>query len=97
MGKDTTVAIVGDGNAAHVLIPFLGGTHHTVNLLSLNPHKWDRTVRCEVQNMKHEVLKVRKMTDFVEFDMYVEFASKLHVSNRCRAFSFRIYLCCTVV
>ena len=58
MGKDTTVAIVGDGNAAHVLIPFLGGTHHVVNLLSLNPHKWDRTVRCEVQNMKHEVLKV---------------------------------------
>ena len=61
MGKDTTVAIVGDGNAAHVLIPFLGGTHHTVNLLSLNPHKWDRTVRCEVQNMKHEVLKVRNI------------------------------------
>jgi len=58
MGKQTTVAIVGDGNAAHVLIPFLGGTQRTVNLLSLNPHKWDRTVRCEVQNMKHEVLKV---------------------------------------
>ena len=66
MGKDTTVAIVGDGNAAHVLIPFLGGTHHTVNLLSLNPHKWDRTVRCEVQNMKHEVLKVRKTCDTAE-------------------------------
>ena len=58
MGKQTTVAIVGDGNAAHVLIPFLGGTQHTVNLLSLSPHKWDRTVRCEVQNMKHEVQKV---------------------------------------
>ena len=54
--KKTTVAIVGDGNAAHVLIPFLGDTQHTVNLLSLNTHKWDRTVRCEVQNMKHEVL-----------------------------------------
>lgn len=58
MGKErqTTVTIVGDGNAAHVLIPFLGDTHHTVNLMSLRPDDWSRTVMCEVQNMKHEVL-----------------------------------------
>ena len=74
MGKDTTVAIVGDGNAAHVLIPFLGGTHHTVNLLSLNPHKWDRTVRCEVQNMKHEVLKVRNI--YMTLQNSVDFEGK---------------------
>lgn len=54
--KQTTVTIVGDGNAAHVLIPFLGDTHHTVNLMSLRPDDWSQTVMCEVQNMKHEVL-----------------------------------------
>lgn len=54
---ETTVTIVGDGNAAHVLIPFLGDTHHTVNLMSLRPDDWQQTVTCEVQNMQHEVLK----------------------------------------
>jgi hypothetical protein len=56
-GKGPTVCIVGDGNAAHVLIPFLGDTHHTVNLMSLNPSKWESTVRCDWKNMKNEVLR----------------------------------------
>ncbi len=56
MGKGPTVCIVGDGNAAHVLIPFLGDTHHTVNLMSLNPDKWERTIRCDWKDMANEVL-----------------------------------------
>lgn len=69
--RETTVTIVGDGNAAHVLIPFLGDTHHTVNLLSLRPDEWEHTVRCEVQNMKHECLathvgEIHKLSDKFE-------------------------------
>lgn len=52
-----TVCIVGDGNAAHVLIPFLGDTHHTVNLMSLSPDKWESTIRCQWKNMNNEVIK----------------------------------------
>lgn len=63
-----TVCIVGDGNAAHVLIPFLGDTHHTVNLMSLNPAKWERTIRCDWKNMNNEVIKtfvgdINKLSD----------------------------------
>jgi len=55
--RELTVTIVGDGNAAHVLIPFLGETHHKVNLLSLRATEWSNEVQCEVQDMQHQVLR----------------------------------------
>jgi prephenate dehydrogenase len=46
----STVTIVGGGNSAHVLIPFLHETGHQVNLLSRRPADWNtERVVCEVQ------------------------------------------------
>jgi len=45
-----TVTIVGGGNSAHVLIPFLHETGHQVNLMSRRPNDWNKErVVCEVQ------------------------------------------------
>lgn len=44
-----TVTIVGGGNSAHVLIPFLAETGHPVNLLTRRPADWKQRVVCEVQ------------------------------------------------
>jgi len=51
-----TVTIVGGGNSAHVLIPFLGETHHTVNLFTRRPDDWEDTITCEVRNGETGVL-----------------------------------------
>lgn len=45
-----TVCIVGGGNSAHVLIPFLSETGHPVNLLTRRPQDWNKeSVVCDVQ------------------------------------------------
>lgn len=45
-----TVTIVGGGNSAHVLIPFLHETGHVVNLMTRRPSAWNKErVVCEVQ------------------------------------------------
>ena len=55
--KPITVTVVGGGNSAHVLIPFLGETNHTVNLMTRRPTEWKDTVKCELQNMDAQVLE----------------------------------------
>jgi len=58
-----TVTIVGGGNSAHVLIPFLGETHHIVNLMTRRPSDWKETVTCEVRDGENdELLKTFKGT-----------------------------------
>ena len=55
MGK--TVTIVGGGNSAHVLIPFLSQAHYQVNLMTRRPHEWQNTVVCELTDAKNHVIK----------------------------------------
>ena len=51
------VCIVGGGNSAHVLIPFLSTAGHSVNLLTRRPHDWDSVVTCDLTTMKNKVTK----------------------------------------
>lgn len=61
-----TVTIVGGGNSAHVLIPFLHESGHVVNLMTRRPESWSETVTCELQCgvtanvMKHHEGKIHK-------------------------------------
>lgn len=61
-----TVTIVGGGNSAHVLIPFLKESGHKVNLMTRRPNSWQETVVCEVtcgvtaNVMKHHEGKIDK-------------------------------------
>ncbi|GAX16550.1 hypothetical protein FisN_7Lh276 [Fistulifera solaris] len=45
----TTTCIVGGGNSAHVLIPFLAEAGHCVHLLTRRPNDWSDTVVCQIQ------------------------------------------------
>ncbi|KAL9178775.1 hypothetical protein ACHAXT_003906 [Thalassiosira profunda] len=45
----SVVTVVGGGNSAHVLIPFLSASGHKVNLLTRRPEAWRRVVTCELQ------------------------------------------------
>ena len=52
-----TVTIVGGGNSAHVLIPFLSQAGYNVNLMTRRPDDWQETVVCELTDMKNSVIK----------------------------------------
>lgn len=47
-GQGLTTCIVGGGNSAHVLIPFLTEAGHNVNILTRKPEAWHGTVTCEL-------------------------------------------------
>jgi hypothetical protein len=56
--KPTTVCIVGGGNSAHILVPFLAESGHRVHLLTRRPHDWHDIVACELTNAHtNEVLR----------------------------------------
>lgn len=59
-GSKTTITVVGGGNSAHVLIPFLSSAGHTVNLLTRRPHEWKDTITCEITDMNSNVQNVIK-------------------------------------
>jgi prephenate dehydrogenase len=44
----TTTCIVGGGNSAHILIPFLSEAGHRVNILTRRPDDWQTTVYCQI-------------------------------------------------
>jgi glycerol-3-phosphate dehydrogenase len=52
-----TVTVVGGGNSAHILIPFLSTAGHKVNLLTRRPNDWDDTITCEETDMNNNVTK----------------------------------------
>lgn len=52
MATQTTVTIVGGGNSAHVLIPFLTVSGHTVNIMTRRPEVWNKTVSVEMYDDK---------------------------------------------
>lgn len=52
-----TVCIVGGGNSAHVLIPFLSTAGHAVNLCTRRPNEWDDVVTCDLTTMEKTVTK----------------------------------------
>lgn len=56
--NDNVVTVVGGGNSAHVLIPFLSSAGHTVNLLTRRPEEWSNKLTCEITDMDNNVSKV---------------------------------------
>ena len=50
-----TVTVVGGGASAHVLIPFLSGGGHRVQLLTRRPDEWASTVHLELQSIDGEL------------------------------------------
>ena len=46
--RSLTTCIVGGGNSAHVLIPFLSEAGHHVHLLTRRPNDWHDVVYCEI-------------------------------------------------
>ncbi|MCK4339594.1 MAG: NAD/NADP octopine/nopaline dehydrogenase family protein [Candidatus Cloacimonetes bacterium] len=52
------VTIVGGGSSAHVLIPFLSGAGHTVNILTRRPKEWSHKVSLQMQSIHGEVKDV---------------------------------------
>lgn len=55
-----TVTVVGGGNSAHVLIPFLSASGHKVNLMSRRPQAWSKVITCELQRPS----KKKEMTTY---------------------------------
>eukprot|EP01083_Nonionella_stella_P203392 742166_1 len=55
----SVVTVVGGGNSAHVLIPFLSASGHEVNLMTRRPEAWNKVVTCEIQrpSKKKEMVK----------------------------------------
>jgi len=51
------VTIVGGGASAHVLVPFLSGAGHEVQLLTRQPERWSTDIRLELQSIDEEVEK----------------------------------------
>jgi cation diffusion facilitator CzcD-associated flavoprotein CzcO len=49
------VTLVGGGASAHVLVPFLSGAGHEVQLLTRRPERWSRENRLELQSIDEEV------------------------------------------
>ena len=58
LGKGkVSVCIVGGGNSAHVLIPFLSTAGHDVNLCTRRPNDWDDLITCDITDMDKKVIK----------------------------------------
>lgn len=55
----SVVTVVGGGNSAHVLIPFLSASGHKVNLMTRRPEAWSRVVTCELQRPSKKKEMVR--------------------------------------
>lgn len=55
-----TVTVVGGGNSAHVLIPFLAESGHKVNLMTRRPAAWNKEVTVELHTMDDQVLSTVK-------------------------------------
>jgi hypothetical protein len=53
--RKRVVTIVGGGASAHVLIPFLSGAGHDVQMLTRQPQLWSNEVRLELQTIDEEV------------------------------------------
>ena len=56
--RNQRVTIVGGGASAHVLIPFLSGAGHSVQLLTRRPDRWSEEIRLELQTIDEEVERV---------------------------------------
>ena len=48
--KSLTVTVVGGGSSAHILIPFLSSSGHTVNLLTRRPKEWSKDITAKYQS-----------------------------------------------
>ncbi len=59
MSKSDTrvVTIVGGGASAHVLIPFLAGAGHRVQMLTRRPGDWSTEVELQLQSIDEELLE----------------------------------------
>ncbi len=55
--QSRVVTVVGGGASAHVLIPFLSGSGHTVQLLTRQPDRWSSDIQLELQSIDQEVLQ----------------------------------------
>ncbi len=55
--ESKTVTVVGGGASAHVLIPFLSGAGHQVQVLTRQPDKWSSEVQLELQSIDRELLQ----------------------------------------
>ena len=49
------VTVVGGGASAHVLIPFLSGAGHEVQLLTRQPQRWSHRIRLELQSIDEDL------------------------------------------
>jgi len=54
------VTIVGDGASAHVLIPFLSGAGHRVQVLANRPEDWSEENELQLQSVDGDLLKTFK-------------------------------------
>jgi hypothetical protein len=52
-----TITVVGGGSSAHVLIPLLSSSGHTVNLLTRKPERWSRNVELQYQTFDGDVIR----------------------------------------
>ena len=57
MSTSRVVTIVGGGASAHVLIPFLSGAGHRVQLLTRRPDNWSKEVELQLQSIDEVLLK----------------------------------------
>ena len=53
--EENKVTIVGGGNSAHVLIPFLSGAGFAVNLLTRKPKEWSQKVDVQLHTIHGEI------------------------------------------
>ncbi|MDJ0838757.1 MAG: NAD/NADP octopine/nopaline dehydrogenase family protein [Acidobacteriota bacterium] len=51
------MTIVGDGSSAHVLIPFLSGAGHRVQVLARHPDEWSEEIEVQLQSVDEHLLK----------------------------------------
>lgn len=51
------VTVVGGGNSAHVMIPFLSANGHNVNLLTRRPNDWKYNITCDIVRMDNTIKK----------------------------------------
>ncbi|MEM9555279.1 MAG: NAD/NADP octopine/nopaline dehydrogenase family protein [Acidobacteriota bacterium] len=52
-----TVTIVGGGASAHVLVPFLAGAGHRVQVLTRRPDDWSDSIELQLQSVDSELLE----------------------------------------
>ena len=55
--QKSVVTIVGGGASAHVLIPFLSGAGHEVNVLTRKPGDWSTELTLQYQSIDGELIE----------------------------------------